>query len=106
MTDQAWLYNSFKGGVHGASHLGDPNVQMVKIQIPDRDDRARALEALTLRGRVTCLPDNQFFVPEPAPEVLDALGVTYAELSRGGCDHAEKALRDSLADQAQRRATG
>ena len=86
--------------------LGGPNVQMVKIQIPERGDRVKALEALTLRGRVTCLPDNVFFVPEPALEVLHALGVTYTELGRGGFDYAEKALRDSLAGQAQRRATG
>ena len=81
-------------------------MQMVKIQIPERSDRAKTLGTLTLRGRVICLPDNIFVVPEPALEVLQSLGVAYAELGRGGMDYAEKALRDSLASKAQRRATG
>ena len=81
-------------------------MQMVKIRIPDRGDRTKALETLTLRGRVICLPDNIFVVPEPALEVLQSLGVTCKELGRGGLDYAEKALRDSLARKAQRRATG
>jgi hypothetical protein len=81
-------------------------MQMVKIHIPDRGDRAKAVGTLTLRGRVVCLPDDVFVVPEPALEVLQSLGVTYKELGRGGLDYAEKALRDSLARKAQRRATG
>jgi hypothetical protein len=81
-------------------------MQMVKIRIPDRSHRALALESLTLRGRVICLPDNVFIVPEPALEVLRTLAVAYEELERGGFDYAEKALRDSLADPLQRRATG
>ncbi len=78
-------------------------MQMVKIQIPERSDRAKALEVLTLRGRVICLPDNVFIVPEPALEVLQSLSVTFQELERGGFDYAEKALRDSLADPVQLR---
>ena len=72
-------------------------MQMVKIHIPQRSDRAKALEALTLRGRVICLPDDIFIVPEPALEVLRSLTIAYQELERGGFDYAEKALRDSLA---------
>lgn len=82
------------------------SMQMVKIQIPERSDRAKALEVLTLRGRVICLPDNVFIVPEPALEVLQSLSVIFKELERGGFDYAEKALRDSPADPVQRRATG
>jgi hypothetical protein len=81
-------------------------MQMVKIHIPERTNRAKALETLTLRGRVTCLPENIFIVPEPALEVLRSLGVAFQEIDRGGFDYAEKALRDSLAGAAQRRATG
>jgi hypothetical protein len=81
-------------------------MQMVKIHIAERTDRAKALETLTLRGRVTCLPENIFIVPEPALEVLRSLGVAFQEIDRGGFDYAEKALRDSLAGAAQRRATG
>lgn len=64
-------------------------MQMVKIQIPERDGRAKALETLTLRGRVICLPEDVFIVPEPALAVLQSLGVNYQELGRGGFDYAE-----------------
>lgn len=70
-------------------------MQMIKIQIPDRSERAKAIATLTLRGRVICLRDNVFIVPEPALEVLQSLGVTYQELGRGGHDYALKALRDA-----------
>lgn len=75
-------------------------MQMVKIRIPNRSDRAKTLGTLTLRGRVVCLPDNVFVVPEAALEVVQSLGVTYDELGRGGLDYAEKALRDSLASKS------
>jgi hypothetical protein len=75
-------------------------MQMIKIQIPERQDRAKALETLTLRGRVICLPEDTFIVPEPALAVLNSLGVGYRELGRGGLDYAEKALRDSAASKA------
>lgn len=72
-------------------------MQMVKIQIPERGDRARSLVEMARRGRVVCLPDDTFIVPEPALELLQSLGVNYQELGRGGLDYAEKALRDSPA---------
>ena len=75
-------------------------MQMVKIHIPDQRDQGKALLELVRRGRVMCLPDDVFVVPEPALEVLRSLGVTFHELGRGGIDYAEKALRDSLAASA------
>jgi hypothetical protein len=81
-------------------------MQMVRIHIAERSDRAKAIEMITLRGRVICLPDNVFIVPEPALEVLQSEGITFQELERGGVDYAEKALRDSSASAVQRRATG
>lgn len=72
-------------------------MQMVKIQIPEREDRTKCLVELARRGRVVCLPDNVFVVPEPALALLQSLGVHHVELGRGGLDYAEKALRDSLA---------
>ncbi len=74
-------------------------MQMVKIRISERPDRVKALETLTLRGRVVCLPENEFIVPDPALEVLRELGVHYEELGRGGFDYAEKTLRNSLASK-------
>ena len=76
-------------------------MQMVKIQIPDRDECAKGFAAMIRRGRVDCYRDNVFIVPEPALEVLQSLGVSYIELGRGGLDYAQKALRDSLTPQTQ-----
>jgi len=81
--------------------LGNLNVQMVKIQIPDRSDRAKALVEAGRRGRVICLPDNVFVVPEPVLALLQSLGLAYQELGRGGFDYAEKALRGATAAQVQ-----
>jgi hypothetical protein len=67
-------------------------MQMVKIQIPERSQRARALVEMSGQGRVICLPDNVFVVPEQALQLLQSLGVHYQELGRGRFDYAEKAL--------------
>ena len=72
-------------------------MQMVKIQIHERSDRSKALVEVGRRGRVVCLPDNIFIVPEPSLALLASLGVTYQELGRGGFDYAEKALQDASA---------
>lgn len=75
-------------------------MQMVKIQIPEQAQSARALLELMRRGRIICFPENVYVVPEPALDVLRSLGVMYTELGRGGLDYAEKALRDSFAASA------
>ena len=75
-------------------------MQMVKIRVPERSDRAKSLVEMARRGRVICLPDDVFVVPEPALELLQSLGVNYQELGRGGFDYSEKALRDSRAAKA------
>ena len=75
-------------------------MQMVRVQIPDRDECAKGFAPMVRRGRVDCYRDNVFIVPEPALELLQSLGVTYIELGRGGLDYAQKALRDSVAAQA------
>ena len=72
-------------------------MQMVKIQIADKTESARALVELSGRGRVLCFADEVYIVPEPALQVLDGLKVQYQELGRGGYDYAEKALRDAAA---------
>jgi len=78
-------------------------MQMIKIQIPDKNGSARALVELSRHGRVDCYADEVYIVPEPALKLLQDLGVTFQELGRGGIDYAEKTLRDTLAAHAQRR---
>jgi len=70
-------------------------MQMVKVQIPDRDECSKAFAALVRRGRVDCYPDNTFIIPEAGLQLLQELGVSYVELGRGRMDYAQKALRDS-----------
>ena len=72
-------------------------MQMVKIQIPDKKESAKALVQMSGRGRVICFADDVYIVPEPALDFLTKLGITYQELGRGGLDYAEKALRDASA---------
>ena len=72
-------------------------MQMIKIQIPDRDASCRAFGAMIRRGRVDSYRDNVYVVPEPALELLGEMGIPYIELGRGGMDYAEKTLRDSSA---------
>ena len=76
-------------------------MQMVKIQIPDREASARPFAALIRRGRVDCYRDNVYVIPEPGLELLGDLGIPFVELGRGGLDSAEKALRDSTAAPVQ-----
>ncbi len=76
-------------------------MQYVKIQIPDREECTRAFVEMIRRGRVDCYRDNVFVVPEPALELLQSMGVGFAELGRGGFDYAQKTLRDSSAAPAQ-----
>jgi hypothetical protein len=76
-------------------------MQMIKIQITERDDCAKAFSALIRRGRVDCYQDNTFVIPEPGLALLQQLNVSYIELGRGGMDYAEKTLRDSSAAPVQ-----
>jgi hypothetical protein len=76
-------------------------MQMVQIQIPDRDECARAFAALIRRGRVDCYQDYTFIIPEPGLALLRDMGISFVELGRGGLDYAQKALRDSSAAGVQ-----
>jgi hypothetical protein len=75
-------------------------MQMVKIRIPDEKACAKGFAGMIRRGRVECLKDNTFIVPEPALEFLHTLGVSFVELGRGGLDYAQKEIRDSVAAQS------
>jgi hypothetical protein len=72
-------------------------MSMVKIQVPDKNESAKALVEMSGRGRVLCFADDVYIVPEPALELLTKLGITFQILERGGFDYAEKALRDASA---------
>ena len=76
-------------------------MQMVKIQIPDRDECAKGFATLVRRGRVDCYPDNTFIIPEPGLQVLRDMGISFVELGREGLDYAQKTLRDSSATPVQ-----
>jgi hypothetical protein len=94
-------YNGRADGKGRHCSKGLVAMQMVKIQIPDKSESARALVEMARRGRVDCYPDDVYIIPEPALELLRTLGVTYQELGRGGFDYAQKALRDTLAAQTK-----
>jgi hypothetical protein len=68
-------------------------MQMVKVQVPDRDECTRAFAALMRLGRVDCYPDNTFIIPEPGVQLLQQMGLTFVELGRGGLDYAQRSLR-------------
>lgn len=72
-------------------------MQMIKIQIPDRKESAKALVEMGRRGRIICLRDDVYVVPEPALDLLKSLAITFQELGRGGFDYAEKTLRECSA---------
>ena len=48
-------------------------MQMVKIHVPDQRQRAQGLLELVGRGRVICVPNDIFVVPEPALDLLRSL---------------------------------
>jgi hypothetical protein len=81
-------------------------MQLVKIQILDRAESARAMLEMSRRGRIDCYADDVYRVPEAILGVLQGMGATYRERGRGGPDYAEKMLRDTLAAHAQRRPPG
>ena len=78
-------------------------MQMVKIQIPEKSESARALVALARHGRVDCYAGDVYILPESALKALAGMGIKHLELERGGPDFAEKTLRDTLAAHPQRR---
>jgi hypothetical protein len=81
-------------------------MQMVKIQIPDKNECAKGFAALIRRGRVECFRNNTFIVPEPALELLEGLGVSFLELDRGSVHSAHKGLQAPVATESRRPASG
>ena len=63
-------------------------MQMIKLQIPSREDRIKCLVELARRGRLVCPPENVFVVPEPALDLLRSLQVQFVELGRARSEGA------------------
>jgi hypothetical protein len=85
VTETRWRIITEKS-VIGADENRGTIMQMVRIQIPDRDECSKAFAALIRRGRVDCYPDNTFIISELGLQLLQELGVSYVELGRGGMD--------------------
>jgi hypothetical protein len=81
-------------------------MQMVKIQINNRAESAKAMIEMSRRGRIDSYVGDVYMVPEAILGVLNGMGVSYHELGRGGPDYAENTLRDTLAAHPQRRPAG
>ena len=77
-------------------------MQTITIQIPNKGESARAMVEMGRQYRIDCYADDIYVVPELALELLARLRITYQELGRGGMDHAQKTLRDTLAAHQQR----
>ena len=54
-----------------------------QIQVLEKDDQGTLLLEIGRRGRVICLPDGVYIVPEPALVLLQSLGVNFTEMGRG-----------------------
>jgi hypothetical protein len=73
-----------RAGEYNATYVRRASImQMVKIQIPDSDECAKAFSALIRRGRVDCYRDNVFIIPEPGLQLLHDMSISYVELRRG-----------------------
>lgn len=73
-------------------------MQMVKIQIPDKQESAKALVQMSRRGRVLCFAEDVYIVPEPALELLSSLGISYQELGR---THRVESSRQQVSRNAE-----
>jgi hypothetical protein len=69
-------------------------MRMVKIQIPDKKESARALVEMSRRDRVDCYANDVYIVPESALGVLAELGIAYQELGRKGSKHDDRSGDD------------
>jgi hypothetical protein len=78
-------------------------ITMIKIQIANKDESARAFVALARDNRITCLPNDVYVIPDTALDILRNLGVTFQQLASGENGHAPVALRSPAADPIQRR---
>jgi hypothetical protein len=78
------MNNNPPRSIYSIVSSGETTVQMVKIQITDREASIRAFGALIRRGRVDTYRDDVYVIPEPDLEMLGEMGIPFIELGRGG----------------------
>ena len=74
-------------------------MKVVKIRFSDPDSAAKGIGRLMRRGKVICLPENTYVVPQQGLKILDEIPVTYEILAEEGLDYAYHTLRDPAAPQ-------
>ena len=73
------------------------SVRFVKIEFETPALADRAYLGMAQRGKVVCLPNDQFIVPEPALAWLESEGLSPVILQRMNQDDVTQTLRNSLA---------
>lgn len=68
-----------------------------RIRIDDEEQNARGILAVSRLGRVVCLRDDQFIVPERALKLLKEMNVDYRLIGEDDPEKALREVRDSLA---------
>ena len=69
----------------------------LRIEISNREERARGVVEMSRRGRFVRLQGNQFIVPEPALAMLDSMNIHYHTIGEEDSEAAVRAVRDSIA---------
>ncbi len=75
-------------------------MKYVKVEFPSEDDAGTALVGLMRRGKVTCLRDGTFILPQPALKWLDEHRIPHTVVQELNHDDVTQALRDLLAHPA------
>ena len=68
-----------------------------RIRIDDDEQRPHAITEVTRRGRVVCLRNHEFIVPEPALTFLDGIRTEYVLIGEDDPETTLRKIRDSLA---------
>ena len=72
-------------------------MKFVKVAFSSEADAGVALVGLMRRGRVTCLRDGTFILPQPALKWLQENRITHRVLQELNQDDVTQTLRDLLA---------
>lgn len=68
-----------------------------RIRFQSKEDESRAWFEVAKRGRITCLENDEFIVPEPALAFLDELGAGYTVLFEEESQDPSDPVRDFAA---------